>query len=329
MIVVLLRSIALLSLISWIVLVLINQKKLELTPYISGSIISGSDNSIESTNLCTAKAILASRVSNLQELNNLITISYNPKFNSLAEASQSYSSVQLVYHSNGFKIERLFESGLSQKEVYDLNKESFEGKLLFCIRNPYIIRMRYQLESVYQLSRRKIDRFGSNDEAFYDLALACIENINTRNVAFLISKDSSEIGYINTFNHITASAIISSFFSEEFADLISDLHERKNMPELTHGIFNFSQVADTLNTPIDNYIDIINNEIGQQIGIKLKYKFNINSNTICSPELLTAYLNELQSYYMWSFGIGMNCFNSSDLRIRKFTKKLNVILTDI
>lgn len=108
------------------------------------------------------------------------------------------------------------------------------------------------------------------------MAEASVRHINTPNLAFLSVQDSLEKGYLNTFNHVTAQAIISSFFSEDLADLIGDLHERFYLPELTTGNFKESQLTDSINNPTDNYVDIINNEIGQKIGKALKDNYKIN-----------------------------------------------------
>ncbi len=51
------------------------------------------------------------------------------------------------------------------------------------------------------------------------------------------------------------------------ADYIADLHERHHLPELTTlGKFTSAQLNDFNNSPLDNYVDMINNEWGQELG---------------------------------------------------------------
>ena len=75
----------------------------------------------------------------------------------------------------------------------------------------------------------------------------------------LSCEELSEKGYLNTFNHITAQAFMTSIFSERLADFIADVHELYNMPELITGDFTEQQLADFENGPVDNYVDMINN----------------------------------------------------------------------
>ncbi|HAV26180.1 MAG TPA: hypothetical protein DCX01_08380, partial [Bacteroidetes bacterium] len=74
---------------------------------------------------------------------------------------------------------------------------------------------------------------------------------------------------------MTAQVLITALFSKEVADYIADVHELMSMPELTTGRFSDKQLHDTLNYPVDNYVDMLNNEIGQEIGLRLKEKYNL------------------------------------------------------
>jgi len=78
--------------------------------------------------------------------------------------------------------------------------------------------------------------------------------------------------------------------------------------------------------PVDNYVDLINNEWGQKLGRQLKEKYNINRITYWTPELMTNYLNDLQDYYGWAFQIGFKPFRPEDEQVRKFSKKINYVL---
>ena len=161
-----------------------------------------------------------------------------------------------------------------------------------------------------------------------DVAKALVANINTPDLAFKNTRDSTEKGYLNTFNHFTAQAIITSCFSEELADFVADMHERDRHPELITGRFTPAQIADLGGGPVDNYVDIVNNEWGQEIGKQLKVKYGINRATNWTPELLANYLNDMQAYYIWAFQIGFKPFRPEDKVVRVFANKMNTVLRD-
>jgi len=273
-----------------------------------------------------AKVLLTSRFKDLDDLKKVVKITYDKDYSQLDSADYGQSTVTLIYLSNGELIKRSMSSGVSQIDVVKAYESNYFGKAGFALTNPFPMRLRKELSKVNLIARRRPLIFGLGDVAFYDLAEALVEHINTPELSFRQKGDYTERGFVNTFNHVTAQAIITSFFSEDLADFISDLHERKSMPELTNGVFNKYQLMDSINNPLDNYVDIANNEIGQEIGLLLKTKYGINENTICTPVLLTSYMNDLQSYYGWALNIGLDKFYSKDEEIINFTSKLNCIM---
>lgn len=273
-----------------------------------------------------AKAMLSSRFNDLNHLKSVIKIKYAKDYTKMDSNTYHKSIVTLYYNSNNETIIRKMKSGVSQNDLLKLQNTNYLNKATFVLKNLSTIGQRKELEKVYILARRKIEVFGPGDVSFYDLALTSFLHINTPNLAYKNSRDTTEKGYINTFNHITAQALITYFFSENLADLIGDLHERNNMPEITSGRFTKNQLKDPINSPEDNYIDIINNEIGQKIGLMLKNKYKLNGNLKCSALLLTTLLNDIQSYYMWALEIGLEPFRPSDEIVNKFSNKINIIL---
>ena len=273
-----------------------------------------------------SKALLSTRFKNLDHLKTIVSITYDQDYSKMDSNACRNSIVHLSYVSNGETIIRTMTSGISQKDLSNLLTSDYLTQSSFAFSNPITLRQRRELEKVNNLSRRKSYMFGPGDVAFYDLAEASFRHINTPNLAFRNARDSTEKGYINTFNHITAQAIMTSFFSEELADFIADLHERYNMPELTSGRFRENQLVDSIDNPMDNYVDIINNEIGQKIGIKLIEKYKLNERTECTPVLLAAYLNDIQSYYTWALEIGLDNFRPTDEVVKKFSNKMNKLL---
>jgi hypothetical protein len=120
---------------------------------------------------------------------------------------------------------------------------------------------------------------------------------------------------------------MTSIFSEDLADFVADVHERHNLPELISGIFTPHQLNDLKDGPVDNYLDLINNEWGQELGKTLRAKYNLCRNTQWTPELLANYLNDIQSYYSWTFWIGFKPFRPDDEMVVRFAGKINKVLS--
>ncbi|PCJ66457.1 MAG: hypothetical protein COA58_06680 [Bacteroidetes bacterium] len=279
--------------------------------------------------LIRSKALLATRFKSLDEFKSRIRIEYDNDSAYSGESSSENSRVLLTYISNGQKVISELKSGISQGDILKVQDADYWDQSSFILRSPYSIRNRIDLGKIYMLARRRHHIFGEGDVAFYDLAEASVKNITTYNLAYQNAKDSSEKGYINTFNHVTAQAFVTTFFSEELADFMADVHERHHMPELTTGRFTEEQLNDSLNYPLDNYVDMINNEVGQEIGIQLRKKYNISSETRWTPELLTNFLNDLQSYYIWALEIGLKPFRPTDELVIRFSNKINAVLDGV
>ena len=52
----------------------------------------------------------------------------------------------------------------------------------------------------------------------------------------------------------------------------------------------------------------------------------IDRETHWTPELLANYLNDIQTYYSWAYGIGFSPFRPSDEVVVKFSRKLNMVM---
>jgi len=239
------------------------------------------------------------------------------------------SWVQLTQISNGQKIMSTLKSGISELDIIAARDGDFWDKVSLSLKSPFFVMNRKDLLGVFVLSRRKQDQFGEGDIAFYDLANNMVQNINEEDIVLTSLEDQSEKGYINTFNHVNAQALMTTLFSEELADFVADTHERRNLPELISGEFTEEQITDIKNGPVDNYVDIVNNEWGQEMGKMLKRKYKINRETIWTPELLANYLNDLQSFYSWNFQIGFKPFKASDQLIKRFSYKIKSILKSV
>ncbi len=272
-------------------------------------------------------ALLGTRFTSLQELKSVIQMEYHVGAITADSMPGENSFVSVRHCSNGREVVAMLATGTSQGDIYKAGYSgSIVDRLRLLFRCPYAVINRKDLERIYDLSRWNPEKYGGGDLAFLDLAKAAVENINTPELALINVRDTTEKGYFNSFNHMTAQAFITSCFSEVLADFIADAHERHNHPELISGKFTEAQILDLKEGPVDNYVDIINNEWGQELGKQLKAKYSINSETNWTPTLLADYMNDLQRYYSWAFQIGFKPFRPEDERVRRFSSKIQAVM---
>lgn len=268
-------------------------------------------------------ALLATRFGSFEAFKRVIRVEY---FHAGDTAHDGANWVRLRHCSQGQEVTSILAAGVSQDDIMAVKTSGRYADILGLARRaPFAFAFREDMQRILTLARRVPLSYGEGDPAFYDLAEASVAHINTPELAFRFPKDTTEKGYLNTFNHITAQAFITSLFSEALADLIADQHERKNMRELTTGNFSAAQLA-SADSPVDNYVDMLNNEWGQALGNQLKAKYQLTCATFWTPTLLADYLNDLQRYYGWAFEIGFEPFRAEDELVWRFAKKLNVVM---
>ena len=268
-------------------------------------------------------ALLLTRFHSFDEFKKVVDIEY---FNQDRENSLFRKpGVKLTFHNNEKIINSLLTAGVNEVDFINAAQGGFYLKLGLLLASPYAVWNRKDLNRIYLLSRRRDALFGDGDIAFYDLAARMMFNIEEADKKNH-PEDISDEGYLNTFLHVTTQAFITSMFSEKLGDFIGDVHERRYIPELISGDFSKKQLEDVYNGATDNYLDLLNNEYGQQVGKELKRKFKISRNTNWTPELLADYLNELENYYGWSFQIGLKPFRPTDELIVRFAIKLNAVM---
>lgn len=271
-------------------------------------------------------ALLASRIKNLQELKSIVQLDYYRGSVISDSTDLEVDRVQIEQCVGGQKVISVLELGISQKEIAAAEKGDVWDKANVLIQSPYTVQQRSKLKSINLLARRRSDLFGPADVAFYDLAEHTVIKIRNKKQAYLSPRDNGEKGYINSFNHVTAQALITIIYDEEVADFIADVHERYNMPGLIQGSFSEQQMNDPNNNPIDNYVDMLNNEWGQKLGEQIKAKYKISRKTNWDPEFLASYLNEIQHFYSWAFDLEMEPFRAEEEVIQLFCNKLNRVL---
>lgn len=271
-------------------------------------------------------ALLGTRFTSFAELQQVTCIEYFNNEHAEAKRLPRRAGVRIRHCHNGHCTESELRGGVDQGELMELKEGTRGEQLGLLLRAPFAVAHRKDLERIYILARLRPNLFGAGDAAFYDLAVASFRNISTPELAFRMPRDTSEKGYINTFNHITAQALITTCFSEALADFVADAHERFHHPELIHGQFTSAQIQDLEEGPVDNYVDLINNEVGQELGKALKAKYGISRRTRWTPQLLANYLNDLQHFYGQAFHIGFEPFRAEDAVVVRFAEKINQVM---
>lgn len=269
--------------------------------------------------------LLSTHFNSLDELKSVVEIEYTEAKPIMRRKAQ----VRLTHKGDGQEVTSILTEGISDLDIKRAAYGTTWKRVSLCLGSPYVVVARHDLIRVFSLGRRRGELFGGGDVAFYDIAENMVGNISEEDIAFIAPKDLSEKGYLNTFNHVTAQALMTTLFSEKLTDFVADTHERGNMSELISGKFSAEQMADVQKGPVDNYVDIINNEWGQELGKVLKKKYAISRQTKWTEELLANYLNDVQSYYSWTLGISFEPFRPDEILLRRFTKKLNMIMQEV
>jgi len=272
------------------------------------------------------EALLATRYKSLEELKTVIRIEYVDEAHPLWG---NEPAVRLTHCSNGRVVTSILGSGVDEDDFRHARDGEFSDLLYLVFHSPYALIHKSDILRIYYLGRRRPRFFGKGDVAFYDLAETSVCNIMEEDLAAMPPADTTEKGYVNTFNHVTAQALMTSCFSEELADFIADVHERHNIPELITGKFTEKQLTDPTNNPIENYVDIINNEWGQELGLALRKKYHIDRDTEWTSELLADYLNDIQGFYSWAFQIDFIPYKATDELVIRFSDKINRVMKEV
>ncbi len=283
----------------------------------------------EHANRSGNEALLLTSFKSLAELKEVIQITYFEDMPGSTLAMHRKPHVRLTQRSGGREVTSILKSGISESDFLYARNGNFWDRVQLVIISPYTTMHRSDLERIEILSRRRDHMFGEGDVAFYDLAETMVYNISDDDVMYMSSEELSEKGYLNTFNHVVAQTFMTTIFSETLAEFVADVHERSRLPELITGNFTDDQLTDLDNGPVDNYIDMINNEWGQELGKLLCKKYTISRKTYWTPELLANYLNDIQSYQSWVFKIGFNPFRVTDETVIRFAGKINSVIEDL
>ena len=268
-------------------------------------------------------ALLLTSFRSMDELSTVVDFEYTPahkSFPALFGKEQSHT----IHRSGGHEVVSTLKKGTTEADIIRARTGNLWDKIVVGFKCPYAVINRKKLMSIECLGRKK-RVFGKGDIAFYDLAETMVYNIAEDDLSKMSAAELSGKGYLNTFNHVVAQAFITTLFSERFADFVADVHERNRLPELITGKFTEHQMTDLDNGPVDNYIDMVNNEWGQELGQALRKKYKIHTDTHWTPGLLTNYMNDLQDYHSWAFQIRFRPFRATDDMMIRFANKINAV----
>ena len=271
-------------------------------------------------------ALLSTRFTSFTDLKTIIKIEYRENIPGTVRSGPVKNEVRLTHVCGGHEVISVLKSGLSQTDFVNARKGNVWAKILLGLKCPYALLNKNDLANIENLGRRRPWIYGMGDVAFYDLAENMVSHISDEDRVLIPSEDLSEKGYLNTFNHIAAQAFMTSVFSETTADFVADVHELFNMPELITGNFTEVQLNDLSEGPVDNYVDMINNEWGQELGKILREKYAIDRSTHWTPQLMADYLNDIQNYHSWALQIAFHPFRPSNDVVIRFSNKINKIL---
>ncbi|NQV51672.1 MAG: hypothetical protein HQ500_00735 [Flavobacteriales bacterium] len=285
----------------------------------------GDSAAVDSVGPPSMGGLISTRFKDLDALKRVISI----EFLGDTAGGKDSKAVRLTQHSNGITVVSELEKGVDEDDFRHARDNGFWAKVALAFASPYALAHRKDIMRVFILSRRKHDIYGPGDIAFYDFAELMTQGIRKEDRLTIPPQELTEKGYLNTFNHITAQAFVTTLFSEELAEYVAEVHERHNMPELISGKFTNEQLLSEENNPVDNYVDMINNEWGQLLGKTLKEKYGIGSDTEWTPQLLADYLNDVQAYYTWAFQISFQPFDTEDEAVVRFSSKLNAVLGEV
>jgi hypothetical protein len=274
-------------------------------------------------------ALLLTGYKSLEDLKKDISIDYRVEPFSQAKGFFSTPEVRLTHQFAGEKIISVLRSGVSEGDFNRARDGYLWDRVILALKTPFAVINKNDLVRIELLGRRRYEMFGEGDIAFYDLAEQMVKNIRKDTTNVFSERDFSEKGYLNTFNHITAQALMTAAYSEKLADFVADVHERYTMPELITGEFTSEQLADLEKGPVDNYVDMVNNEWGQKLGKQLRLKYEINDQTQWTATLLANLLNDIQRQCGFALNLRFKPFREEDEMMIRFVDKLNKINTNV
>jgi len=127
------------------------------------------------------------------------------------------------------------------------------------------------------------------------------------------------------FLHVHGQALITSLWGSQVADISGDIHERDQEALITGKFEGMS--SQQMNGVIDNYVDLVNNMYGQDLGERLKDQFKITKETKWTDQLTADYFTAVQDYLGETHGLTFKNFDTNSKEVKAFTRLLNGLNT--
>src|SRR5687768_2841509 len=143
-----------------------------------------SDSSMKVTYKIIKGALLSTRFNSLEELKTVVQIEYFNNNTATDSVIHKGCKVRLSHCSSGREVIGVLVAGVTQGDIYKaLYSENVVDRFSLLFSSPYAIGKRKDLEKIYTISRWRPEWFGEGDLAFFDIAKASVENINTPDLA--------------------------------------------------------------------------------------------------------------------------------------------------
>ncbi len=137
-----------------------------------------------------------------------------------------------------------------------------------------------------------------------------------------LSLEEEPYDYQNSFIHLIGQTLASAVYGKIAARLVADIHERRGryFEKIASGQLDGVPQRDIE----DTYRDLINNEIGRNLGTVIREKYGIDSETKWAPTLLSNVLNDIQSYVKTNYpSMNFKPFTPKDEFIQNVANFLN------
>jgi len=177
-------------------------------------------------------ALLSTRFQSLDELREVLDISYSSVSHHPYIVNDQTQVVRVYHRSAGSEVCSILKAGMSERELSYAQRNGFSSKLLIAVSSWKTLGSRHELSCIFDLAKKRKALYGESDVAFFHLAEEMACHIDAHDAARLPLGDFTEKGFLNTFNHRTAQANLTTPFSADFAIFVAELHERKTLPEL-------------------------------------------------------------------------------------------------
>ena len=237
-------------------------------------------------------------------------------------------SFSISYIVNGMIIEHRFSKGYADNELAIIRNSDLGTQAKSILSEPLLVIYKSALETMF------ICAYTKENEAKTSMLAISFEIAKKLKISNFLKTDDRALP--NTIRHILSGVVLSMFHGEDSVNFVMDIHERHK--KIDNGvIFDIDECeflrtgkfknAEEEKSAIDNYIDIINNQIGGKLGSKLRNKYQkiINNTNGWTLEESANFLNDFLYYLKQSLKYDYNEFKTTE----EIVKKVAVLFTQV